>query len=256
MCVHAPSPFQKHPQTPSQQRPSDLRDLRVNVVKQHVPVSYPLTETATLRKQSRAILLTLGRNHGGENFYIFITAAVNLMHRFRLLSPKVPGDGRPLSEPLVARSPNPIWLGDHCAVHKRQAGAVISFHSRVFTATFSNPICLFFFFFMNPIIANLWWSLVLQSPPSQDVFNIFILPCLLQWIWKSFVKWWWSEIAYSVSAKRGWRMILKRKRDFWYWQFPFSFQKWRAFFPPPLSRRTGYSVICHVLIWLPSKFLF
>ena len=25
---------------------------------------------------------------------------------------------------------------------------------------------------------------------------------------------------------------------------------------PPLSRRTGYSVICHVLIWLPSKFLF
>lgn len=29
----------------------------------------------------------------------------------------------------------------------------------------------------------------LQSPPSQDVFNIFILPCLLQWIWKSFVKW-------------------------------------------------------------------
>ena len=135
MFIHAPSPFQKHPQTPSQQRPSDLRDLRVNVVKQHMTVFYPLTETATLRKQSRAILLTLGRNHGGENFYIFITAAVNLMHRFSLLSPKVPGDGRPLSEPLVARSPNPIWLWDHCACHRRgKACSRLSLFSPLFRA--------------------------------------------------------------------------------------------------------------------------
>lgn len=131
MFIRAPSPFQKQPQTPSQQRPSDLRDLRVNVVKQHVTVFYPLTETATIRKQSRAILLTLGRNHGGENFYIFITAAVNLMHRFSLLSPKVPRDGRPLSEPysrgLLIRSGS----GNHCAGSQKTGWCcdLISFQS-------------------------------------------------------------------------------------------------------------------------------
>ena len=69
-----------------------LRDPRKTIVKQHVIV-LTLRHKVPLRKQSRAILLTLGRDYGGENFYIFITAAVNLMHRFSLLSPKVPGTG-------------------------------------------------------------------------------------------------------------------------------------------------------------------
>lgn len=155
------------------------------------------------------------------------------MHRFSLLSPKSAWGWRPLSEPLVTWSPNPIWLRDHCAVHKRQAGAVIStFHSRVFTATFSNPICLFFFF-MNPIIANTFdgASASVPLPARMYLTSLFCRACCSGFgslLWSE----WWSEIAYSVSAKRGFGGWYERKRDFWYWQFPFHFRNEEPFSPP------------------------
>lgn len=61
------------------------------------------------------LLLTLGRNHGGENFNILIAAAVDLMHGLSLLPCRVSGSRWPLSGALVADFPKPVWVWDHCA---------------------------------------------------------------------------------------------------------------------------------------------
>ena len=253
MFIHAPSPFQKQPQTPSQQRPSDLRDLRVNVVKQHVTVFY---RNCHIKETVKGNFTHPWKESRWWKLLYFHHCSCKSDASFQPSLPKSAQGWEASLWTLLARSPNPIWLGESlCRFTKDRLVLWSHFIPESSLQHFLIP-SVFFFFFYESYYCKPLMEPKLQSPPSQDVFNIFILPCLLQWIWKSFVKWWWSEIAYSVSAKRGWRMILKRKRDFWYWQFPFSFQKWRGFFSPPLSRRTGYSVICRVLIWLPSKFLF
>lgn len=81
------------------EKQSKLRDLRRNLSKTARDGPHPPAIGASLREESRTILLTLGRNHSGENFYIFVTAAINLMHLVSLLSPNVPGNRRPLCEP-------------------------------------------------------------------------------------------------------------------------------------------------------------
>lgn len=157
MFIHVP-PFQKQQQQISSK-------LRSGQSSETWGGPHPLAKGASLRGQSRTVLLTLGRNHSGENFYIFVTAAVNLMHPVSLLSPNVPGNRRPLCEPLVARFPNAVWLGNHCAGPQKTGWCceLISFQSSL--QHFLIP-SVFFFFFMNPIIANLWLS-VEASVPSQ-----------------------------------------------------------------------------------------
>lgn len=75
--------------------------------------------TSRLRCHSRGLqgrsLLTLGWNHGGENFNILITAAVDLMHGLSLLPCRVSGSRWPLSGALFPRFPKPVWFWDHCA---------------------------------------------------------------------------------------------------------------------------------------------
>lgn len=86
---------------------------------------------------------------------------------------------------------------------------------------------------MNPIIANLWLNTKASvSPPARMYLTFFILQCLLQWIWKSFVKW-RSEIAYSISAQLDWRISPKRKHQFCYQSCPGLIpERKNIFFPP------------------------
>lgn len=150
---------------------SELRDLRGNLSKTARDGPHPPAKGASLREQSRTILLTLGRNHSGENFDIFVTAAINLMHPVSLLSPNVPENRRPLCEPLVARFPNPVWLGDHCAGPQKTGWCceLISFQSSL--QHFLIPSVFFFLWIL--LLQTFDWAWRLQSPPSQDVFNIF-----------------------------------------------------------------------------------
>lgn len=159
---------------------SELRDLRGNLSKTARDGPHPPAKGASLREQSRTILLTLGRNHSGENFDIFVTAAINLMHPVSLLSPNVPENRRPLCEPLVARFPNPVWLGDHCAGPQKTGWCceLISFQSSL--QHFLIPSVFFFLFFFyesyycKPLIERGGFSPL----PARMYLTFFILPCL------------------------------------------------------------------------------
>lgn len=104
--------------------------------------------TSRLRCHSRGLqgrsLLTLGRNHGSENFNILITAAVDLMHGVSLLPCRVSGSRWPHSGALVPGFPKPVWFWDHCAGPQKTDCLCLSRQSP--PQHFLIPSVFFFFF--------------------------------------------------------------------------------------------------------------
>lgn len=125
--------------------------------------------TSLLRCHSRGLqgrsLLTLGRNHGGENFNILITAAVDLMHGLSLLPRRVSGSRWPLSGALDPGFPKPVWFWDHCAGPQKTACLCLSRQSP--PQHFLIPSVFFFFlnesYYCKPLIE----TRRLPSPPAR-----------------------------------------------------------------------------------------
>ena len=230
MFIHAPSPFQKQPQTPSQQRPSDLRDLRVNVVKQHVTVFY---RNCHIKETVKGNFTHPWKESRWWKLLYFHHCSCKSDASFQPSLPKSAQGWEASLWTLLARSPNPIWLGESlCRFTKDRLVLWSHFIPESSLQHFLIP-SVFFFFFMNPIIANLWWSLSFSPLPARMYLtSLFCRACCSGF----------GSLLWSGDEVKSPTRLAPSVAGGWYWKgnvifgtgsSPFHFRNEEAFFPLP-----------------------